>query len=77
MTEGQLGLVVGGALVLLIMPTSLSQFGQAQSQMKAGKVKDAMRRRVPDTSVKPRLLLTGAGLAAVWIVVWLIALNAS
>lgn len=76
MTEGDVGLLIGGALILLLMPTSLSQFGQKRRQVKGGQIKDAMLKRAPDTSVKPRLLLIGAGLAAVWIAVWLIVLAA-
>lgn len=69
-------MLIGGALILLLMPTSLSQFGQQHRQLKGGQVKDAVLKGPPDTAVKPRLLLIGAGLAAVWIAVWLIVLAA-
>jgi hypothetical protein len=76
MTESQVGLLVGGALVLLIMPTSLDQFGQTRRQIKDGNVRDAMLRRPPDTSFKPRQFLIGAALASAWVAVWLVALVA-
>ncbi|KQX74353.1 hypothetical protein [Aeromicrobium sp. Root472D3] len=75
MSEDQLGMLIGGAVMFLIMPTSLGQFRQKHEQLKSEGARNAMLKRTPDTSIKPRLLVIGAGLAAVWVAAWLVVLN--
>jgi hypothetical protein len=76
MTEGQLGFLIGGALMFFIMPISLNQAGQKRRQLKDSEFRDTMLKSPDQSPIRPELLLSGAVLAAVWVLALLIVFNA-
>ncbi len=74
MEEGTVGLIIGGAWMLLITPTALRQYGHRVERLRRDGVKDAMLKPLEgaERKVERGPLLVGIVLAAVWVLVWLI-----